>query len=75
MSAVLTDADPQLLRELGHVLIARADAVEERTPERVARLRLTDEGLERLADILIAGGQPTIGLFRRYRQVVDGTTP
>jgi hypothetical protein len=54
---------PSTLRHL-------AAAIEARDPEMVARRQLTEEGIERLADILLAGSVPTIGFWRRYR-VVD----
>lgn len=36
-----------------------------------ARARLTPEGVERLAEIFLAGGRPTVGFFRRYRAKVQ----
>jgi hypothetical protein len=57
--------EPRVLRHLGNALIARADAAE--AAERASYLELTDEGLERLADIVISGSRPTIGFWRRYR--------
>jgi hypothetical protein len=60
-SLFLVDIDPRTLRDL-------AAAMEARHPERVARQSLTDEGLEKLADLLLAGGKPTIGFFRKYRR-------
>jgi hypothetical protein len=52
--------DPSTLRHL-------ASAIEARSPEMVARRALTPEGVERLAEILLAGGKPTVGFWRRYR--------
>jgi hypothetical protein len=57
---VLTHLSPNTLRDL-------AAAIEYRSPKARARRALTDEGLEKLADILLAGSQPTVGFFRRYR--------
>jgi len=58
--SVLEHLSPSTLRHL-------ASAIEARDPERVARRQLTQEGIEHLADILLAGGKPSIGFFRRYR--------
>ncbi len=33
-----------------------------------ARLTLTDEGVDRLAQILADGSMPTVGLFVRFRK-------
>ena len=60
MTPVLSDLHPATLHAL-------AAAIQARDPELVARRQLTDEGLERLADLLIAGDRPTIGFWRKYR--------
>ena len=60
MTAVLTRLDPTVLRELAAV-------IEYRSPEATARRELSPEGIERLADILLAGSTPTVGFWRRYR--------
>jgi hypothetical protein len=52
--------DPATLRHL-------AAAIEGRSPEMVARRALAPEGVDRLADILLGGGKPTIGFWRKYR--------
>ena len=52
---------PKTLRDL-------AAAIEARSPEATARRVLSDEGIDRLADLLIDGQTPTIGLFRKYRK-------
>lgn len=56
----LARLSPSTLRDL-------AAAIEGRDPQRVARRELSDEGVERLADILLAGSEPTVGFWRRYR--------
>ena len=60
----LAELDPATLRAL-------AAAIEGQDPERRARRELTDEGREKLADLLLAGGKPTVGFFRRHRRVPD----
>ena len=62
----LTGTDPRTLREL-------ADVIEARSPEATARRRLTPEGVDRLADILLAGSVPTVGFWRRYASEVEET--
>jgi hypothetical protein len=57
---VLTHLSPDTLRDL-------AAAIEYRLPKARARRALTDEGLEKLADVLLSGSLPTVGLFTRYR--------
>lgn len=52
---------PRTLRDL-------AAAIEMRDPATIARAELTDEGIERLADICLSGSRPTIGFWRRYRR-------
>lgn len=52
----------------GPTLRILADLMDDEDPKLLARRRLTDEGVEKLADILIAGKRPTIGLFRKYRR-------
>ena len=59
--------DPLVLRDLGDALKARARAIEATSPEMVARRELTPEGIEKLADIYLGGGKPTVGFWRRYR--------
>jgi hypothetical protein len=49
---------PTTLREL-------ASLIERRDPALVARRQLSPEGLERLAEILLAGSSPTVGFWRR----------
>lgn len=56
---VLDRLNPAALRALAAVLEAR-------DPQTRARRSLTDEGAERLADILLSGSTPTIGFWRRY---------
>lgn len=60
-SQVLVHLSPSNLRHL-------AAAIERRDPQLTARRQLSEEGIERLADILLAGSQPTLGFFRRYRK-------
>ena len=67
----LARMDPATLRELGHALIARAEAAEEADPRRKARRSLTPEGVERLAEIYLAGSSPTCGFFKKYRRTVS----
>ncbi len=62
MSATLTSLSPKTLRDL-------AAAIEWRSPQATARRELTPEGIERLADILLAGSAPTVGFFLRHRAV------
>ena len=58
-------------RDIAHLspttLRALAAAIEARDPVLVARRSLSAEGIERLADLLLAGQTPTVGLFRKYR--------
>jgi len=61
----LVSLSPKTLRNL-------AAAIEGQDPQRAARHELTPEGVERLAEILLAGSQPTIGFWRRYRVKADG---
>ena len=61
MSSTLTSFSPKTLRDL-------AAAIEYRSPRAQARRELTPEGIEKLADILLAGSAPTVGFFRRFRQ-------
>ncbi len=60
MSDLLTHLSPKTLHDL-------AAAIEYRSPAARARRALTDEGIERLADVLLSGSLPTVGLFTRYR--------
>ena len=60
VAQILDHLDPSTLREL-------ASVIEGQDPERRALRELTPEGVERLAEILIAGGRPTAGFWRRYR--------
>ena len=64
----LVGMDPTTMRDLGHALIARAEAAEEADPRRKAYRNLTPEGVERLAEILTVGDRPTIGFFLRNRR-------
>jgi hypothetical protein len=59
--------DPRVLSDLGDALKARARAIEDSSPEMVARRELTPEGIEKLATIYCAGGKETAGFWRRYR--------
>jgi hypothetical protein len=54
-------------------LRALADAIEYRRqgPERLCAADLTDEGVERLGDMLMKGNQPTVGFWRKYRRPTD----
>jgi hypothetical protein len=36
-------------------------------PQLVARRALTPEGIDRLAEILLNGGKPTVGFWLKYR--------
>ncbi len=62
---LLARMDPTTLRDLGHALIARAEAAEQADPRRKAYRNLTPEGIERLAEILASGSRPTVGFFLR----------
>jgi hypothetical protein len=62
----LAHLDPQTLRDV-------ATAIEARSPGSTARRRLTPEGVERLADILLAGDTPTIGFWQRYTEPTRAT--
>jgi hypothetical protein len=57
--AGIAHLSPRTLRDL-------AAAIEARTPGMRARRALTAEGIERLADILLAGTTPTVGFYRRH---------
>ena len=57
---MITTLSPRTLREV-------ASAMEARSAENVAVDELTDEGVVRLADILLAGSKPTVGFWRKYR--------
>jgi hypothetical protein len=59
---LLQHLKPSTLRHLAAV-------IERQDPKRIARHQLTDEGVERLAEILISGSRPTIGFWRKYRRV------
>jgi hypothetical protein len=61
---VLEQLSAATLRQLGSALIGRAVAMEE--DSRARRVQLSDEGIERLAEILVRGDKPTIGFYRRY---------
>jgi hypothetical protein len=41
--------------------------MEAMSPEKRAVDELSEEGVVRLADILLAGSKPTVGFWRRYR--------
>jgi hypothetical protein len=58
----LLELTPKTLRDL-------AGAMEGRTAAAEARRSLTPAGVDRLADILLAGSTPTVGFFIRYRAV------
>jgi hypothetical protein len=51
---------PRTLREV-------ASAMEAMSPEARAVAELSDEGINVLARILLAGGKPTVGFLRRHR--------
>lgn len=64
MSAqVLEQLSPKTLRHLGSALMGRAAVME---ADAAARIQLTDEGIERLTEILVRGDKPTIGFYRRH---------
>ena len=56
--------NPETLRHL-------AALAEARSPSRRARARLTPEGVEILADMLVAGGRPTIGFWRKNTTPIE----
>jgi hypothetical protein len=62
LQTALANLSPKDLRDL-------AAAIEWRSPQAWARRELTPEGVERLADIYLAGSSPTVGFFLRYRKV------
>jgi hypothetical protein len=64
------ELDANTVRGLGQALIGRARAMEE--VGRRGRLRLTDEGIQRLAEMLCRGDRPTLGFYRRNRAMDDG---
>jgi len=64
---VIATLTPRTMRDLGRCLIARAEAVEADDSRLKANRSLTPEGVERLAEILLAGSSPTCGFFARYR--------
>lgn len=55
----LTSLCPKTLRDL-------ASAIEYRLSRTRALHELTPEGVEKLADIYLAGSMPTVGFFARY---------
>ena len=55
----LTSLSPKTLRDL-------AAAIEWRSPQAKAWRELTPEGIEKLADIYLAGSRPTVGFWRRF---------
>lgn len=57
----LLELDPGHLRDLAAV-------IEWRSPAARARRELTPEGVERLAEILLAGDTPTLGFWKRHRK-------
>jgi hypothetical protein len=57
---VITSLSPSTLREV-------ASAMEAMSPEKRAVDELSDEGVVRLADILINGSRPTVSFWRKYR--------
>jgi hypothetical protein len=64
-SETLKHLSPRVLRDL-------AAAIEYRTPQARAIRKLTPEGIERLADILLQRGKPTVGFYRRYSRSEAG---
>lgn len=60
--SVLEHLSPKVLRDLASAIEAR------QPPERFTACDLTDEGVERLGEILTQGQTPTIGFWRRYRR-------
>jgi len=58
---ILQHLDPCTLRDLAAAITARRSST-------IARRRLTPEGVDKLADILLSGTTPTIGFFRRNWQ-------
>lgn len=62
---VLEQLSARTLRHLGSALIGRAAAME--GASRSGRVQLSEEGIERLAEILVRGDKPTIGFYRRHR--------
>jgi hypothetical protein len=61
---VLERLSAATLRQLGSALMGRAVTMEE--DHRARRVQLSDEGIEKLAEILVRGDKPTIGFYRRY---------
>jgi hypothetical protein len=57
---ILEHVSPTTLREIAAVREAM-------DPERIARRQLTAAGVERWAEIRLAGAKPTVGFWRRYR--------
>ena len=58
----------QILQYIDGPRLRELAAVKDRQdPVRLARRALTDEGVEKLADILLAGSSPTVGFLKRYR--------
>lgn len=55
---VLEHLSPETLRDLAGAITARRSST-------IARRRLSPEGVDKLADILLSGTTPTIGFFRR----------
>lgn len=59
---------PSTLRDLGHALIERARAMESKMiGPPVPAAQLTDEGLNRLAEMVMLRQRPTVGFWLRYR--------
>lgn len=64
MTALIDSLDPRAARNLGHALIERARYAE--AAERLTGLTLTSEGVDRLAELVMAGKTPSLGFWRRY---------
>jgi hypothetical protein len=64
----VTTAVEQLLEHVSPATLREIAAIREAMdPELIARRQLTDEGVERWAEIRLAGAKPTVGFWRRYR--------
>ncbi len=66
----------QLIAYLHPATLRELAAVKERQdPARLARRQLTPVGVERLAEILLAGTMPTVGFWLRHRQTGPAAPP
>jgi hypothetical protein len=77
MSTARTSGPPSAVRQLLDYLDAPtlrhlAAVKEAQDPARLARQALTPEGIDRLAEILLAGDKPTIGWWRRATAAAAG---